>query len=464
MKSLLLSLLLATSAAAQTLPPPEQLREDARILRSAFESIHPGLYRYNTRAELDRHFAAFEKEFVNAPDLAHAYLALARFTSVVRCGHTHANPANQGKMVTAALIDNRPRVPFFFRWIDGKMLVTQSNDFMRGTEIVAINGVKVSTILDELMPLSRTDGANDAKRIANLDVLPGERWQAFDVLYPLMFSSAPEWTFEVREPGKAKRSVKLKATREEPKKEERDPSVPPWTFAINGTTATLTMKTWVTYNDKWDWQGYIQRAFEEMHTKKVSALVVDLRGNEGGTAVGDEILAHLITRDLPSENFQRLVRYRKVSEELRPYLDTWDRSFDDWGDAATPSASRPGFYALASKDSVIAPKAPHFGGRVFVLVAPANSSATFNFANAVRRNKLGTLVGQPTGGNRRGINGGAYYFLRLPHSKLEADLPLIGYYTDRDEPNEGLKPDVYVKPSVTRDAEMEAVERRRPAG
>jgi hypothetical protein len=457
MKSLVLCLLLATSAAGQALPSKADLREDARILREALETIHPGLYRYNTPAELAKHFAAFETEFTTAPDLPRAYVALARLLSVIQCGHTFPNAANQSKAVTAALIANRPRAPFFFRWIDRRMMVTESKELPAGTEILAVNGVKASAILTKLLPLSRTDGANEAKRIVNLELQPEKRWQAFDVLYPLVFSNAKEWTFDVREPGKRRRTVRLAATRDEPKKVERDPSIPPWQFRIDGTVATLTMKTWATYNDKWDWEGFLQRAFDEMETRNVRDLIVDIRGNEGGTGVGNVILGHLVTRELPLDLFHRFTRYRTISPALRPYLDTWDRSFDDWGAAATPSTTRPGFYALAGKSEVIQPRTPHFGGRVFVLVGPANSSATFQFANEIRKHRLGTLVGQPTGGNRRGINGGAFYFLRLPHTKLEADLPLIGYFAEGDEPNEGLVPDVVVRPSVVGDVEMARV-------
>ncbi len=97
-----------------------------------------------------------------------------------------------------------------------------------------------------------------------------------------------------------------------------------------------------------------------------------------------------------------------------------------------------------------------------MLVSAANSSATFNFALAIREHHLGALVGQPTGGNRRGINGGAYYFLRLPNSKLEIDLPLIGYFPSGEEPNEGIAPDVLVRPTIEdlrkgRDPEMARV-------
>jgi C-terminal processing protease CtpA/Prc len=77
---------------------------------------------------------------------------------------------------------------------------------------------------------------------------------------------------------------------------------------------------------------------------------------------------------------------------------------------------------------LLAPAAPRFTGRLIVLVDASNSSATFEFAARVQRHRLGTLVGEPTGGNQRGINGGAFFFLRLPATGIEVDIPIIGLY------------------------------------
>lgn len=50
----------------------------------------------------------------------------------------------------------------------------------------------------------------------------------------------------------------------------------------------------------------------------------------------------------------------------------------------------------------------------------------------------------PTGGSQRGINGGAFFFLRLPHSGIEMDMPLIGTFPPQALPDAGVTPDIMV--------------------
>ncbi len=97
-----------------------------------------------------------------------------------------------------------------------------------------------------------------------------------------------------------------------------------------------------------------------------------------------------------------------------------------------------------------------------MLIDASNSSATFQFARLVQEKKLGTLVGEPTGGNLRGINGGAFFFLRLPKSQIEMDLPLIATFPVSPQPDSGLTPDVTIVPILDdivqgRDPELEKV-------
>jgi hypothetical protein len=241
---------------------------------------------------------------------------------------------------------------------------------------------------------------------------------------------------------------------------------------LDDRSAYLKMPTWALYATKWNWKSWLNSRLDELASKPGTAdLIVDLRGNEGGNDVGDEILKRFVRIDLKPMQSRRLVRYRTTPAALNPYLDTWDPRFRDWRvDAvelakAWRTAPPVSYYSLdrSDSDSLIRPSAKPIRGRLYVLIDASNSSATFQFAQTVQQERLGTLVGQPTGGNRRGINGGAFFFLRLPKSQIEMDLPLIGRFPSEPQPDSGLIPDLAVRPTLRdiadgRDAEMAALE------
>ncbi|MES1245996.1 MAG: S41 family peptidase [Acidobacteriota bacterium] len=475
---LMLALVLAPGVSAQTAASTrlsaKDLQSDVAILRRAYETLHPGLQRYNTPEQMDRAFRDLGLEFQRDRTLAEAYLAFSVFAAKVRCGHTYPNFYNQTDAVQDALF-RAGRVPFYFRWLDGRMIVTRSfaadPRLRAGTEVLSINGHPAATILERLMTVARADGGNDAKRVSYLEVQGTDRYEAFDVYFPLFFPSSESWmTLRVR--NQEETTLQVQPLTDEQRlapikgrEEAREGDTPIWDFRLDAGVGYLRMPTWALYDSKWDWKAFLGQSFETLVKSQATNLVIDLRGNEGGQSVGDVILSHLITKDLPEQSLTRRVRYRKVPDDLVPYLDTWDPSFKDWGSSAVDS--KDGFYRLTRYDddergSVIKPALPTFKGRVWVLVGASNSSATFELAQTVQQNRLGMLVGQPTGGNQRGINGGAFFFLRLPGSKIELDLPLIGTFPDGDRPDAGLEPDIQVIPTVEdiasgRDAEMEAV-------
>jgi hypothetical protein len=226
---------------------------------------------------------------------------------------------------------------------------------------------------------------------------------------------------------------------------------------LNDRTALLKMRTWALYNSQWDWRQFLEQSFANLVARHCSQLIIDLRDNEGGlSSPGDVILEHLIRKDTAGWKFNRYVRYRTAPHDLVPYLDTWDWSFLDWGTNAIHPAYLPAgqavFYRMTRFDDnaggdLLRPLLPRFEGKVVVLMNSENSSATFQFEQTAQDNKLATLIGEPSGGSRRGINGGAFFFLTLPNSQIEMDLPLIASLPATPQPDQGLVPDKLVTPS-----------------
>jgi hypothetical protein len=356
------------------------------------------------------------------------------------------------------------------------MVVTQdatpNHLFPPGTEILSINGVTCGRLLQKLLKVARADGSNDAKRVADMEILGDSKYEAFDVFFPLYFPpKSSDYVYKVLKPGSSQSDIIQATAVTANERNSRltvlkdDPTAPVWALTFpKPNVAYLKMPTWEMYNRKWDWKGFLQSSFSALVDKGTPNLVIDLRGNEGGDSVGDYILPWLIKQPMATENYQRFTRYRKVPSDLRPYLSTWDPSFYDWGDSARPDPN--GFFKLTryddGKGSMVSPNPRTYNGKVFVIVGPENSSATFEFAYQVQRLKLATLVGLPTGGSLRGINGGAFLFLTLPHSQIEVDVPLIAQFFPDKRPDRGLQPDVSVEPKANdiargRDTELEKI-------
>lgn len=447
-----------SNAIAQTQLRGSLLRTDIDILQETYETLHPGLYRYNTPARMRARFEALRRDWSADQTRAQAYLSLSRFLASIQCGHTYANFYNQSEAVRAELFDPWPRLPFQFLWLDGRMVVDRNLSEVAmlspGAEILAVNGHSTRAILRTLMPFARADGANDDKRRALLAVRGLDDYETFDLFYGLYFRPGAVFRLSVRPYGDRRvhdvdvPGIGLAARRASRRITDVTDSDGGWTLSFpRPTAALLTMPNWVMYNSRWDWRGFLDNAFEQIQARGATKLIVDIRGNEGGNDCGDDVIARLIDTPRTRENYERRVRYVRTPPSLDRYLDTWDDTFRNWGADAEPLGD--GFYRLAgsSGEDAIAPKPPRFAGDVLVLTDAQNSSATAQFANAIQSGGLGRLVGQTTGGNRRGINGGGFFFLRLPASGLEADVPLIGRFPLTGMPNQGIVPDIGVEPT-----------------
>ena len=428
------------------------LAGDLAILRQAL-ALHPGLYRYLTPAQYQADLTTLDRDWRAAADLSGRYLALSRFLATIRCGHSYANFFNQKRVVAAPLFDRPTRLPFHFVWIDRQMVVTAdhsgSGKLIPGSRVDRINGIAPARILRELMRYARADGHNDAKRVALLEVSGNDSIEYFDVFQGLLFPppGSEHQTAATLPDGRAIRlsvpAIDLKTRRAAMTNRTANQDGPIWDWVLRPDgIAVLTMPSWALFNGKWDWQAWLRDRLDSLTGAK--GLIIDLRENEGGNDCGNPILARLIDRDLSPENYEQRVHYERTPASIDRYLDTWDDSFRTMGVGGKPLGD--GFFARpgAAEDLTIKPEGKPLKLPVAALISPTNSSATFQFAQLGRQSGKVRLFGRTTGGNRRGINGGCFFFVRLPASGIEFDLPLVGYFPTTPQPDAGIDPDVSV--------------------
>ena len=166
----------------------------------------------------------------------------------------------------------------------------------------------------------------------------------------------------------------------------------------------------------------LQEAFEKIHERNSSSLIIDVRDNGGGQDVlGKQLLSYLL--------YEPFMYY--------DYLVINALSFDflKYCKHATPV---PAFAVKLGADGKFhqvthpnwgmqQPGDPTFRGRVFVLMNGGSFSTTCEFLSNLHYRHRAVFIGSEPGGAYYGNTSGYTADVVLPNSKLQIDVPLTTY-------------------------------------
>jgi hypothetical protein len=481
MKNLLTTVLclIANITFAQTILKADDLQKDFAIARKSYEQMHPGLYKYQSKEVIDKAFEECKIALNHDQPLAEAYLNFHKLTSQFKCGHGYPNFYNQAEFLKKELFEQKVCLPFQFQLIDDRMLITRSADstLSEKLEVKTINGVVVSTIIKTLLPIVRADGSNDAKRRKLLEI-GGQTFEYFDIFYPMYFPLKSDiFDLEIYDFNSKKTSkISVKALNRVERKEilkvkYSDNEVVTAKFNwLDEKTAIMQINNLAVYNKAFDFDKFFLNSVTEYNQKSGKNLIIDIRKCEGGnTSEMIKLVRYLTKTNIEIKNEQDCWAYVKIDSTLKPYVDNKSWAFGWFNMNQNYFKKLPnGQYRSKDGDKMetIIPEKTTLEGNIYLMTSATNSSATYIMADIFKKHHLATLVGQTTGGNQRGITAGAMFFMSLPNTKIEVDVPLIGMNYDlaKTRPDAGLSPDVYVKPSITNavkgiDTEMEVVKK-----
>ncbi len=515
------------ASATDALPSPrawagDSLQADVDALGRVLGAFHPALAAYEPRAAFDARLAALRATFAGPVAPADAVRRFAQFVTALRDGHTFLNPYNQGAFVRDTVLGGATRLPFTARVLAGAspraggrsgdaLVVTRdltgdgtgTGALPPGTVVRALGGVPVAAVLDSLQTVSRGDGHTDALRRARLGVRDDQAAARLsdaplDLYYARFYPPVgDELPLTVRRPGAARDTavtVRLVTHEERRTRLARQDSAAGgvrWRARrLDARTAVITVPSFVTYGDATGTNArsapsptrWLDSALAALHADGVDRLVVDVRGNVGGStdlayalarrltarwvrdgAVGDGALPKGPSegRVLPCDAIERVlvasptpdtVAARFASSwrdewkrPLRP--GTWRRAADGRAELVPDAEGAWPVYGRACETAATGEAPFAWPGRAAVLADEANASATFLFLTLVRRHALAPIVGRPAGGNQRGINGGLVLFTQLPYSRIEVDVPFFAQ-EPRDGPRGAAVPDAALSPDV----------------
>lgn len=305
MKKILYLLFISSSCFAQLAVEvksfnPEELKQDLTILFEKLEAIHPSLYHYTSKSNVDEVRAAVEKELNRSMTRIEFARKAIPLISMLKDGHTSlVFPRDEW---LTFLKKGGKIFPFDVLIRENKIFITANysadSTLSTFTEILAINEKPTPDLLKELRPYIS----------AELDFYRDTRLQK---AFKSMLWSAYGWggNFDVELIIKGEMiSKKIHGITEQGlteaiKKSGKQRSAKPYSYyTLENNVAVIDFRS---MNDLDKFNNFLDSTFAIIRKDNIQHLVVDIRNNSGGNSQLGDALFNYIT-DKPYKQIERI--------------------------------------------------------------------------------------------------------------------------------------------------------------
>jgi hypothetical protein len=437
---------------------PEALEEDYSIFRSSLEESHPSLYWYTPKDSMEYYFEVGKNKLKDSLTETGFRYVLSYVISKIRCGHTSVR-ASRGALNFSGT--QGMSFPLYIKaWPDTVIVTANLNrkdsNITRGVILKAIDGKPISYIVDSMFSYLSADGYNTTHKYQTLS-----NGGIFRSLYAVIFGLKQRIPVEFIDTLGNLRTATLSlynpradtsrtAVRQGPKlsRKERKQLEREAMRSLRTDTALHTAFMEVnTFTKGAKLRSFFRRSFKEIRKKNIANLVIDLRGNGGGSVVLSNLLTKYIA-DKPFMIADSLYALRRTSA----YGKYQNSRFFNWLFLQFLTRKRKdGKYHFGLYEGKkFKPKGSnHFEGTTYILTGGNTFSAASLVAKTLQEQEDVIVVGEETGGGAYGNTAWLIPDMTLPNTGVRFRLPLFRLVIDKDaEKGRGVQPEVYSLPTV----------------
>src|SRR6202521_2944420 len=428
----------------------QELRGDLDELKAKLKGLHPGLFRYATKNEIEDAFRRLRVRIGPTMSDVDFFREIASLSSVIQDGHTEFlfSPSAQRDAETLW-----PLLPLKLRLINQRLYVLRdyatADQALAGAEIRGVNGKPARELVEKLISMSPRDGGVATgprrwleKRFRSNTFLAVETGcrPKIDITFA-QHESDPSRTTVLTGlplPELARRAHAL---------HPRDWATLPayeLKFLNDGAIALLTVRSFEDDPGLPPLAGFFAAAFGSVEERRSRILIIDVRDNGGGSDhLGKLLLAHLL--DHPFDYYKGIFVNAALVNSGEPALRNLvrDLKFEQDSEHNWRLASHPtfGVQHAASTGS---------HGTDIVLMNGGSFSTTAEFLAILHANHRATFVGEESGGAYCGNTSGASFVLALPNTGVRLEIPLMRYElaAQSEQANRGIMPDAPVSESI----------------
>lgn len=402
----------AEAPSAARLYSVEELQEDLKQFRRIVERKAVGIYA--DRAAMARALNEAERAVAEGPmDEASFYRLLAPALAALRCGHSFLDPSPAAE---ARMRAEGRFFPLAVRSLDGRLYAVADpygTGVPPGSELVSINGRPAAELFGYVAARLTTDGLD-----AGRPRYDAERW--FAAMLYLFVGEFDSFEIEYLPPDGATgvqgvkssiiQAVRASTLAKKPSAVIFDTVASRPSHSFRDGYAYLKIPIFAAADQK-AYESYLADFFGELKARGYGALVLDLRGNYGGSpAPTAALFRYLIDRPLPFFGPGHLL--------LMP-----------WRVAQRPAPQR-------------------FDGRLYVLMDEAGFSMNGFLLALLKYHDIGTLVGAPSSGGYRCSDSSMDEALRATGIRVRYSTAAYEVAARDMRAGIGVAPDLLVRPTL----------------
>ncbi len=450
--------------------PVEKLTRDYSLYQKILEESHPGLYWYTSKDSMDYYFNWGREQIRDSMTEPNFRKILTYVTAKINCGHTsvRASKAWSKYLDTVGIW----RVfPLSFKLWPDTMVVTGNlhrNDSVlkRGTVITKINGRSVNELVDTMFKYISTDGYNTTHKYQTLS-----NRGYFGSLYSSLFGYYFRYTIGYIDSAGSEQSIivpiyypgldtvaraRLRPERRLPqpsRRERRHRQLNSVRLLKIDSATHVAFMDLSSFGRGFGLKGFFRRSFRALNENNITHLIIDVRGNGGGSVTNSTFLTRFISDHSfkVGDSLYAITKRKKYSRFIQN--DFFNRLFM----TVFARRSQEGRYHFRyfEKHQFHPRKKNHFSGKTYILTGGNSFSATTLFVSTVMNQENVVVVGEETGGGAYGNNAWLIPDVTLPETGVRFRLPLFRLVIDKKMPKTGLG----VPPEVESFPTVEAVKR-----
>lgn len=468
---------------------PGEMKQDLRLFLDIRKKVNSGLYRYRTRKQIDSIYKWAFKEVRQPMSVLAFYKVILQLTDFEGSCHNYTEPDAD---LVRYFNQQRGFFPFALKYIEGNMIFNSNTPQIPvGSRVTAINGVSDKDLMQSFYKYITADGFTQTEKLSSsVNKSYGLRYlyeygikDSFAIRF-VAPGTTQQQTVTVPAVSLEERKTNLISRHSAPVDSVIDYTVQPkYSFKmVNPSTGLLNLRIFSMAYGADDpafpvYVAFIDSVFRLLSNNNIPNLILDIRGNPGGSDPTFEQPMMYLTDSSFKEN---ILAYSNFDNGIPYETYFWGVSTAERMDSAAKADGKEMlkdyFPALHNGrniqnpkyNPVYYPKSPGFKGKLYLLIDEDVASAGSHLASLVKayaRNV--TIVGVETVGGYYGHNGHMALIYELPHSKIKTKFSIA--YVDQDAPvkpdqptGRGIIPNYTVWPTFSdfmqnRDTQMEYV-------